>query len=54
MTFIAAQKLFGTGIGYVDAHLLTSARLTPGVTLWTRDQRLREASMRLQLAADLT
>ena len=54
MTFIEVQKLFGIGIAYADAHLLTSARLTPGVTLWTRDRRLREASMRLQLAADLT
>jgi len=54
MTFIETQKLYGTVIGYVDAHLLTAARLTPGVTLWTRDRRLREASARLQLAADLT
>jgi predicted nucleic acid-binding protein len=30
----------GRGIGYVDAHLLVSTRLTPSARLWTRDRRL--------------
>ncbi len=52
LRFVEAEKLFGAGIGYVDAHLLTSARNTPGVTLWTGDRRLRAAAERLSLAGD--
>lgn len=51
--FIGQQTLFGLGIGYVDAHLLAAARLTPGATLWTRDQRLARAAERLQLSASV-
>jgi predicted nucleic acid-binding protein len=40
MRFIETERLFGLGIGYVDAHLLAAVRLTPGVRLWTRDKRL--------------
>lgn len=54
LMFIESGKLYSIGIGYVDAHLLAAAQLTPGLTIWTRDRRLREASVRLQLAADLT
>ncbi|KVX62244.1 type II toxin-antitoxin system VapC family toxin [Burkholderia stagnalis] len=43
--------LHGLGIGYVDAHLLASVRLTAGSRLWTRDRRLLSAADRLQLAA---
>jgi predicted nucleic acid-binding protein len=45
--FIEAEKLFGLGIGYVDAHLLAAARLTPGVRLWTRDKRLAVVAERV-------
>jgi predicted nucleic acid-binding protein len=38
--FIGEHRLFGLGIGYVDAHLLASVRLTSGASLWTRDKRL--------------
>jgi hypothetical protein len=48
--FIEQHHLFGTGIGYVDVHLLVSALLTPGSTLWTRDRRLSAAANRLGLA----
>jgi predicted nucleic acid-binding protein len=54
LLFIEREKLFSTGIGYVDAHLLAAAKLTPGALIWTCDRRLREASMRLELSADLT
>ena len=30
----------GTGIGFVDAHLLAAVGLTLGAKLWTRDKRL--------------
>ncbi|MHB1620714.1 MAG: type II toxin-antitoxin system VapC family toxin [Sulfuricella sp.] len=52
--FIETYTLFGTGIGYVDAHLLAAVRLSPGVLLWTRDKRLLEESVRLGLCVNLT
>jgi predicted nucleic acid-binding protein len=39
MRFIEAAPLFGLGIGFVDAHLLASARLTRDALIWTRDKR---------------
>jgi predicted nucleic acid-binding protein len=39
MSMIEISRLAGRGIGYVDAHLLASARLS-GSRLWTRDRRL--------------
>ena len=36
---IEHHKLMGTGIGWVDAQLVTAA-LASGVSLWTRDKRL--------------
>ena len=44
LDFIARHRLFGRGIGYVDAHLLASVRLTPSAALWTRDKRLRDVA----------
>lgn len=37
---IESRRLYGRGIGLVDAHLLASSLLTPGARLWTRDRRL--------------
>lgn len=54
MDFVAAQALHGRGVGYIDAHLLASARLTPNASLWTRDKRLRTVAERLSLAAKFT
>ncbi len=51
--FIGAYRLFESGIGYVDAHLLAATRLTARATLWTRDKRLGVAADRLGLAAPL-
>ena len=50
LRFISHNKLYATGIGYIDAHLLASVRLTPGATLWTRDKRLAKAAESLNLA----
>lgn len=47
--YINAARLWGLGIGYVDAHLLASARLTPHASLWTRDRRLDAAAEALGL-----
>jgi predicted nucleic acid-binding protein len=48
--FIRSHELSGTGIGYVDAHLLSAAKLLPGTLLWTFDQRLNAVAARLHLA----
>ena len=50
LTFVTQNKLFSLGIGFIDAHLLLSVRLTPGTLLWTRDRRLREAAEDLDLS----
>ena len=41
---IARRSLAGRGIGYIDAHLITSVFLTPGCRLWTQDQRLHQVA----------
>ena len=51
LEFIERYALFGRGVGYVDAHLLAAARLTPGAKLWTHDKRLRLVAEALGLAA---
>jgi predicted nucleic acid-binding protein len=51
LQLIENERLFGSGIGYSDAHLLASVRLTTGSSLWTRDRRLRDVAKRLSLAA---
>ncbi len=50
LLFIESQALYGLGIGYVDAHLLASVRLTADALLWTRDKRLDAVAERLGLA----
>lgn len=47
--FIDQHALMGRGIGYVDVHLLASARLG-GALLWTRDKRLHAITAELGLA----
>ena len=49
LRFVAHHKLFGLGIGYVDAHLLVAVQLTPGAKIWTRDKRLLSAAQSLHL-----
>ena len=50
LAFVSRHALHGTGLNYVDAHLLVSARLMEDCRLWTRDKRLRETAERLDLA----
>ena len=40
--FIETHSLWGRGLGFVDIHLLAAAQVE-GVSLWTRDRRLRSA-----------
>ncbi len=51
MRFIDDHRLFGTGLGWVDVHLLASARLTRQ-SLWSADRRLRNAALRLLKTTD--
>ena len=50
--FIERQRLFGLGIGYVDAHFLAAVKLTAGARLWTFDKRLEAAAAKLGVAAE--
>ncbi len=43
MGFLEARRLYGRGIGWVDAHLLASTLLT-GCMIWTFDKPLRRAA----------
>ncbi len=45
-TLIEEAQLHSTGIGFVDAHLLASARMM-NYRLWSRDGRLHQNAMRL-------
>jgi predicted nucleic acid-binding protein len=53
LRLIEQDRLFGLGIGYIDAHLLASVRLTPGTSLWTHDKRLAGIAERFSLTARL-
>jgi len=48
--FIRQHKLHGTGIGYIDAHLLAAALLTREGLLWTRDKRLHRIATAMGIA----
>lgn len=53
LRLIEAWALTGTGIGYMDAHLLASVLITPGSRLWTRDRALQRVAVQLSLDAKL-
>lgn len=50
LELIRLEQLGGSGIGYVDAQLLASCRLSNAV-LWTADRRLGQAAQRLAISA---
>lgn len=52
--FIDHTRLFGRGIGFIDAHLLASVHLSPGALLWTRDRRLRDVARHQGVASATT
>jgi predicted nucleic acid-binding protein len=49
LSFVAEREIFGTGLGFVDGHLLASAAET-GAAVWSRDKRLALQAERLGLA----
>lgn len=49
LDFLDAHHLYGTGLNWVDVHLLASA-LISGDRLWTRDSALAKAAEKLRIA----
>jgi predicted nucleic acid-binding protein len=50
LEFVDRHELAGTGVGWIDVHLLVSAALGR-VSLWTLDRRLAITAGRLALSA---
>ncbi len=50
LMLVELAELSGAGIGYVDAQLLASTRLTADAQLWSRDRRLVAAAARAEVA----
>ena len=48
LLFIEHNKIMGSGLGFVDVHLLASAMLT-GIPLWTQDKKLKRACSMLSI-----
>ena len=48
LIFIEHNKMMGTGLGFVDVHLLAAAMLA-GIPLWTQDKKLKQACSRLNI-----
>jgi predicted nucleic acid-binding protein len=49
LRFVESHRLMGQGLGFIDVHLLASARLA-AIPLWTMDRRLRQAATALAAA----
>ena len=50
---VEERRLWGRGLSAVDAALLASVVVAPGVSLWTRDKRLRQAARDMGVLAEL-
>jgi predicted nucleic acid-binding protein len=50
---IEARRLYGLGIGLIDAHLIASVFLDSPILLWTRDKNLRRVAEGLGIHASL-
>lgn len=49
LSFVEREELGGSGLGYVDTHLLAAAHVA-GAALWTRDRRLAARAAKLESA----
>lgn len=47
---IESHRFKGRGIGFIDAHLLTSTVMASSAQLWTNDRRLRTLASELGVA----
>lgn len=50
---VEERRLWGRGLSAVEAALLASVVVTPGVSLWTRDKCLRQAARDVGVLANL-
>lgn len=50
LALIDRENLMGCGIGYIDVHLLASARLTDDTWLWTADKKLAATAARMGIS----
>ena len=50
--FVAEHKLFGVGIGFIDANLLHASFCNPAARLATYDKRLAEQAKRMGLPGE--
>lgn len=48
VSFVGARQLHGSGIGWIDAHLLASA-LVAHIPLWTADAKLAKLARTLEV-----
>ena len=49
LSFVESHRLAGSGIGWVDVHVLAAARLV-GARVWTLDRRLRRVALAMDAA----
>jgi predicted nucleic acid-binding protein len=52
-SLIESRRLYGLGIGVIDAHLIASVLISPPTLLWTRDKQLRKVAEGLGVHARL-
>ena len=50
MAMVEWEKLYGTGVGFVDAHLLAAVKIHGQTLILTKDQRLHAQAERLGVA----
>ena len=50
---IERRRMYGLGLGLVDAHLIASIFISSPMRLWTRDKQLREVAENLGIGAGL-
>ncbi len=50
LAFIENVRLYGRGLGWIDAHLLASTLLS-GSPLWTLDRRLAKVALSLNVSS---
>ncbi len=48
--FVVVNMINGTGLGFVDAHLVASLSLHNKLSIWTRDNRLANEVSRLKFS----
>ena len=51
---IEARRLYSSGIGLIDAHLIASILIDSSTLLWTRDKPLRKVAEALGIHAGLS